>query len=103
MITALEKVMHKHDCRGFKITDMHAENEFDKVALMYFLQPTLLHICGRDEHVAFIDRSVRKTKERLRSTCSAMLFRRITMPMVRFLVEVTTDVRNEFPSKNGIS
>ena len=103
IITALEKFIHKYDCRGFKITDMHADNEFDKAELKHSLQPTLLHIYGREEHVGFIERSVRTIKERFRSTCSAMPFRRITVRMVRSLVEGITDVLNAFPSKNGIT
>ena len=36
IITALEKVMHQYDCRGFNITDMHADKEFDKTELKHF-------------------------------------------------------------------
>ena len=103
IITALEKVMRKHNCRGLKITDMRADNEFDKAELKNILQPMLLHIYGQDEHFGFIDMSMLTINERFRSTCIAMPFRSITMLMVRSLVEVTTDVLNAFPYKNGVA
>ena len=37
VIIAVEKVMHKYDCRGFQITDIHADNEFDKELFRDFL------------------------------------------------------------------
>ena len=63
----------------------------------------LLHIYGREEHVGFIERSVQTIKERFRSTCSAMPFLRITILMVRSLVEGITNALNAFPFKNGIT
>ena len=82
---------------------MHANNEFDRAELKHFLKPTLTHIHLRDDHVGFIERSVRTIKERFRSTCIKMTFRSIKMLMVRSLFEVITDVLNAFPSKNLIT
>ena len=42
-------------------------------------------------------------KERSRSTCSGLPYRRITILMVRSLIEAITEVLNAFPSKTGIS
>ena len=86
IITAVGKFLHKYDCRGFQITDIHADNEFDKELFRDFLQPSLLHIYGREEHVGFIERSIRTIKERCRSTFSAIPFRRITILMIRSLI-----------------
>ena len=62
-----------------------------------------MHIYGRGEHVPPIERSVRTIKERSRSTCSGLPFKRITILMVRSLIEAITEVLDAFPSKNGIS
>ena len=102
-MTALDDIINKYNCRGFNITDFHGDNEFDKSALKDFLQPALTHIYGRDEHVPPIERSIRTVKERARSTCSGLPYRRITILMVRSLIEAITEVLNAFPSKNGIS
>ena len=62
-----------------------------------------MHIYGRAEHVPPIERSVRTIKKRSRSTCSGLPFKRITILMVRSLIEAITEVLDAFPSKNGIS
>ena len=103
IITALEKVINKYTCRSFNVTDYHGDNEFDKEQLKDFLQPALLHIYGRKEHVGTIERSVRTVKERFRSTCQGTPFKRMTILMVRSLVEGIVEILNAFPSENGVS
>ena len=103
IITALEKVINKYTSRGFRVTDYHADNEFDKEALKQYLAPALVHIYDREEHVPIIERSTRTVKERSRSTCCGLPFKRITILMVRSLIEGITEVLNAFPSKTGIS
>ena len=53
--------------------------------------------------LAPIERSVRTIKERCRSTCNSIQYRRITIIMVRSLVEGVVNILNYFPSKNGLS
>ena len=103
IITALAKVQHKYISRGFNITDYHGDNEFDKSALKEFLEPALLHIYGRNEHVGPIERSIRTIKERGRSVCNGIPYKRITILMVRSLIEGITDTINAFPSEGSIS
>ena len=62
-----------------------------------------MHIYGRGDHVPHIERSVRTINERSRSTCSGLPFKRITILMVRSLIEAINEVLDAFPSKNGIS
>ena len=64
IITVLGKVIDKYHCRGFKITDFHGDNEFDKASLKQLLEPALVHIYGREEHIGPIERSRRTIKER---------------------------------------
>ena len=54
-------------------------------------------------HVGTIERSVRTVKERMRSTCNGIPFKKITILMVRSLVEGIIAVLNAFPSNTGIS
>ena len=102
-MTVLEKVINKYACRSFNICDFHGDNEFDKNVLRNFLTPALLHIYGREEHVGTIERSIRTVKERFRSMCSNVPYRRFTILMVRSLVEGIIAVLNAFPSKNAVS
>ena len=102
-MTALERVVNKYNGQSFNISDFHSNNEFDKAVLKDFLEPALVHIHGRAKHVPPIERSVRTVKERSRSTCDGIPFSRITILMVRSLIEDVLDILNAFPSKNCIS
>ena len=46
-MTALETVMNKYTCRSFKVTDYHADNEFDKQTLKNFW--SLLYYMSMEE------------------------------------------------------
>ena len=98
IMTVLEKVINKYSCRSFNICNFHGDNEFDKDIIKKFLNPALLHIYGQNEHVGPIERSVRTVKERFRSTCSNVPYKRFTILMVRSLVEGIIAVLNAFPS-----
>ena len=63
IMTALVPIFNKYNNRFFSITDIHGDSEFDKAALKDFIQPSLLHIYGREEYVGTIERSVRTVKE----------------------------------------
>ena len=103
IMTVLDSIINKYTGKSFNITDYHGDNEFDKAALKDFLQPGLFHAYGRNEHVGPIERPVHTIKERCRSTCNRIPYRRITFLMVRSPVEGVTDMINAFPSKTGIS
>ena len=102
IIASLEIIQTRYSGRLFNITDYHADNEFDKAAIKYFLVPKILHVYGRNEHVGPIERSVRTIKESLRSTCHSLPFKRFTRLMTKNIVEVLVEILNSFPKKNGI-
>ena len=54
-MTALGKGIDKYNCRCFNISKFHVDNEFDEAALKQYLEPALVHIYGREEHVGPID------------------------------------------------
>ena len=100
---AIERDWNKHEQRGFEITDIHGENEFNIQLLRDFLQPINLHIYAKEEHVGFIDNAIKKIKERARSVCHTTPYRRYTSLMTQSLIKVIIDMLNLFPSKNAIS
>ena len=67
IIKGLTSVKNTYTSRGFCITDIHADNEFDMDDLRDALRPSSLHIYGAEEHVGKIERAVRTVKERCRS------------------------------------
>ena len=50
--------------RGFTITDVYGDNEFDVDDYKTIFLPPRLHICAKGEHVPTIERSIRTIKER---------------------------------------
>ena len=62
IINAIEQDINKHEQRGFDITDMHGDNEFNIRSLRYFLQPINLHIYAKEEHVGFLKNAIRKIR-----------------------------------------
>ena len=52
-----------YEARGFVLDEYHGDNEFNMFDLHQSLLPATLHICAKDEHVDFIERSIRTVKE----------------------------------------
>ena len=99
----LDSVITTYESRGFKITDIHGDNEFDVQTLRDFLLPAVLHIYGRDEHVPSIERSNRTIKERCRAICNSLPYHRYTKLMVVMLVRFVIYWLNAIPPTNGVS
>ena len=103
IVKGLLTVQNTYKQRGFNITDVHGDNEFDIQALHDALRPATLHIYGRDEHVGPIERAVRTVKDRCRSVCSGLPYHTYTLLMVNSLVEYVLFWLNAFPTTNGAS
>jgi hypothetical protein len=101
--SGIEAVLTTYKARGFNITYVHGDNEFNLPNLHQFLQPAALHIYGRNEHVGVVKRSIQTLKERCRCMSNAVPFRRYTKLMTRHLVETAVYWLNSFPSANGVS
>ena len=65
----IERIKIIYSSRGFLITDVFANNEFDNQEYEQIFLPARLHICAKREHVPIIERSIRTIKERTRSIC----------------------------------
>ena len=71
------KEMEKYTARGFVVTDIHADNEFDIASLKRELQPTAMHFYAKGEHVGVIENTMKTIKERGRCTCHATPYRQL--------------------------
>ena len=89
--------------RGFDVSFLHGDGEFDIADLKESIHPTEAVIYGRNEHVPIVERSIRTIKERCRTTCRAAPYTRYTALMVQHLVESRVKWLNRFPSENGVS
>ena len=99
----LISTIDKYHSRGFTITDIFGDNEFDVASLHEFFRPITIHICAPEEHVPQIERQNRTTKERLRTICHSLPYKRYTKLMTIHLAEYANHWENAFPSPSGVS
>ena len=100
ILNELKKVYQRYNARGFKITDIHADNEFHKIQNEAL--PVRLHLCGTDDHVPEIERSVQTQKNENRTVCHAMPYKCLPRIMVRELIAQGNEFLNAFGSKDDV-
>ena len=103
IIKGIQKVINTYTKRGFNISDLHGDNEFDMDDLKDAIKPASTHIYAPEEHVAPIERAVRTVKERCRAMCHSLPYTRYTKLMTNGLVEYVIYWLNAFPAQNGAS
>ena len=88
----------KYTTRGFVVSDVFADNEFDsdKYRLLFLL--VNLHFCVQGEHVPVIERSIRTVKERIRSTWQGLPHTSLPRIMFASLLERVEGILNNFPA-----
>ena len=101
ILKVLGPVITKYLTRGFTITDVYGDNEFDGEDYKTIILPARMHICATGEHVPIIERSIRTIKERCRSTCHGLPFKRYPKLMVTGLLEHVEFWLNAFPSDSA--
>ena len=52
---SIDSVLTIYNARGFNISDVHGDNEFNMNILEDFLRPATLHIYGKNEHVGIVE------------------------------------------------
>jgi hypothetical protein len=101
IIKEFRAVRDLYAARGFVLTSIHGDSEFDCVKHNF---PDInFNIVAADGHVGEVERSIRTIKERFRALVHGLPFRRV--PKL-FIQRATIDVNrllNLFPSANGAS
>ena len=100
---AILKVIKIYTSRGFIVTAVHGDGEFNIKMLKEEIFPAKLVIYAKNQHVPIAERSIRTIKERCRCACHAVPYTKYTKLMVRSLIESRVIWLNRFPSKNGLS
>jgi hypothetical protein len=96
-------VINKYELRGFKVTQVEGDNEFDNEVTRVTIAPRHLSIAGREEHVGQVERSIRTIKERVRCTCHVLPYKRYPKIMIQSLIELSVLWLNSFPQEDGVS
>ena len=96
----MKEVYQKYNARGFKITEVHADKEFEKAE--NDLLPVRLRVCGVDDHVPEVERSIQTQKNENRTVCYAMPYKCIPRLMVREIIMQGNEFLNAFGTKDDI-
>ena len=90
----LDIIFNKQNARGFRITDVHADKEFEKTR--HLVPPVRLHICGVYDYVPEVERSVQTQKNENRSVCRGLPYKCLSRVMVRELITQGNTFLNAF-------
>ena len=103
IINTLNEIKRLYESRGFKVNNLHGDNEFNVNEIKNSQLPTLFHIYGKDEHVGLIERSNRTVKNKARTITHALPYGKIPKVMTIALVSTSVQWLNAFPSLSGVS
>ena len=102
LIDAINDHVHKYEARGFEISDIHGDDEFNFPAFERAVRPAILHKYAKNEHVGFIENSNKTFKERARSIVNGLPYTKYTQLMTISLVEHIMEMLNLFPTKDSV-
>jgi hypothetical protein len=91
---------------GFKITDIHCDNEFRKAMDPFSAgqePPIKMNYTSAQEHVPHAERNNRFIQERVREAYHRLPFTHLPRTLVKFLVMESTKKLNFFPNKYRVS
>ena len=103
IINSLNDIRQLYSSRGFRIENIHGDNEFNKEEIKKSQLPALFHIYGKDKHVGLIERSNQMVKNKARTMTHAAPYQYIPKVMVIGFITEAAKWINAFPSMNGIS
>ena len=63
IIEVFGQVQQIYTNRGFKIIDIHGDNEFNLTKLRESVKPETLNLCVKNEHIQIIEKSICTLKE----------------------------------------
>jgi hypothetical protein len=101
---AFKEIYGYYRKRGFRITVVHVDNEFEPLAELIEAMPggPKVNVASSNEHVPEIERRIRVVKERCRATRHGLPFSRLPVLLVIYIVFTCVKQLNLFPTKGSI-
>ena len=99
IIQCLKSVIALYRHRGFEISAIMADNEFEAIRPQF----PMLNCAAANEHVPEVERFIRTIKDRVRSTYRMLPYRRIPRTMLIHLTKNSVFWLNAFPARDGVS
>ena len=105
MFAKIKYIYRVYRRRGFRITHLHVDGQFEPLREMIESMPggPVVVVANDNEHVPAIERRIRMAKERIRGVRSLLPFDRMPKLMVIHLVLHIGQMLTYFPTKGGIS
>ena len=103
IITHFKAIIGAYVTRGFKVTLMLADNQFESMRGEIATLGVHLNVTARDEHVPEVERFNRTIKERVRGNYNVLPFQHLPPVFVIEMVYAAVFWRNMFALKGGIS
>jgi len=99
----LKDVTDYYRTRGFNITTMLMDPEFERLRQKLLTIQVQLNCASKNEHVPDVERQIRVLKERVRATRHTLPFKNITNLMLHELINFCAMWINFVPPKGGVS
>lgn len=103
ILTAIKQVRNVYAQRGFRITTMILDGEFETLRGDLASLQIALQTASHDDHVPEIERHIRTLKERTRCIYNTLPFKRLPARIVIEMVYASTFWLNAFPHPDGVS
>jgi len=103
IMKAIRGIYNIYAMRGFIITIILGDNEFEPYRGMLASDRIYLNITSADEHVPEVERYIRTIKERCRAIYNTLPFKKFPALVVVHMVYFSVFWLNSFPAKQGIS
>ena len=100
---SMKLIINKYQTRGFDVTTIFADNEFENEIIQGEFPGIKFEICAANQHTPEIERCVRSVKDRCRCMCHSAPFKRYTKLMTIHLIFTCVKWLNSFPSQNSFS
>jgi hypothetical protein len=103
IMAAIKKIKQLYSLRGFRITQMMMDGQFENLRGELADMQIGLNTVSNDEHVPDIEQHIRTIKERARCMYNMMPFKRMPARLTMEMVSAGTFWWNSFPPVGGVS
>ena len=103
ILSTLKMIKRIYDQRGFKITQINSDGQFESLRGDLAAMQIHLNVASNDEHVPEIERHIRTIKERTRCSYNMLPFKNLPPQLVVEMVSSSTFWWNSFPPEGGVS
>ena len=101
MVEGINRTRNMYTSRGFVITNIHADPEFN--CIREAMMPSILNLAAAREHVGEVERAIRTGKEVSRCITHTLPYKRIPIIMVTGMVTASYSRINDLPAPSGVS